>query len=211
MSERLTNRNESGIAYAKIPTNPSNMIDVGECYTGRIIDRLAAYEDTGLTPERIRAYVAELQNAFNILFESERQKQQENEQLQAQVVRVRETLIDYKTFLESFQCTCELSNETYPGVYCERCYRLDQAKQVLAEIDKLSPEEVQEIVKVKADGRMVERGTWINGYCSNCNSPIPTDNKDDYIAKNECRFCYYCGAKMEEAAEKALVEGKEVE
>ena len=68
----------------------------------------------------------------------------------------------------------------------------------------LSPEEAQELAKAKADGRLVERGTWINGYCSNCNSPIPTDNKDDYIAKNECRFCYYCGAKMEEAAEKAL-------
>ena len=77
MIERLTNRTEGGIAYTKIPANPSNMIDVGECYTGRVIDRLAAYEDTGLTPERIR----ELQNAFNILFESERQKQQENEQL----------------------------------------------------------------------------------------------------------------------------------
>ncbi len=155
--------------------------------------------------------IDELDEALeNCKFQYEQLKQ-ENEQLRAQVVRVRETLIDYKTFLESFQCTCEPSNETYPGVYCERCYRLDQAKQVLAEIDKLSPEEVQEIVKVKADGRMVERGTWINGYCSNCNSPIPTDNKDDYIAKNECRFCYYCGAKMEEAAEKALVEGKEVE
>ena len=72
----------------------------------------------------------------------------------------------------------------------------------------LSPEQVQELAKAKADGRLVERGTWINGYCSNCNSPIPTDNKDDYIAKNECRFCYYCGAKMEEAAEKALGVGE---
>ena len=54
MFERLTNRNESGIAYAKIPTNPSNMIDVGECYTGRIIDHLAAYEDSGLSPEEVQ-------------------------------------------------------------------------------------------------------------------------------------------------------------
>ncbi len=54
MIERLTNRNESGIAYAKIPTNPSNMVDVGECYTGRIIDCLAAYEDSGLTPEQVQ-------------------------------------------------------------------------------------------------------------------------------------------------------------
>jgi len=53
MFERLTRRTESGIAYTKIPANPSNMIDVGECYTGRIIDHLAAYEDSGLSPEDI--------------------------------------------------------------------------------------------------------------------------------------------------------------
>jgi RNA polymerase-binding transcription factor DksA len=37
------------------------------CPVQEAFDRLAAYEDTGLTPERIR----ELQNAFNILFELE--------------------------------------------------------------------------------------------------------------------------------------------
>ena len=83
-----------------------------------------------------------------------------------------------------------------------------QIKSAQYEDSELSPDEVQELAKAKADGRLVERGTWINGYCSNCNSPIPTDNKDDYIAKNECRFCYYCGAKMEEAAEKALEVGE---
>lgn len=71
--------------------------------------------------------------------------------------------------------------------------------------DIFTDEEIQALAQAKADGRLVERGTWINGYCSNCNSAIPTDSKDDYIAKNECRFCYYCGAKMDkEAAEKAL-------
>jgi hypothetical protein len=54
MFERLTRRTESGIAYTKIPANPSNMIDVGECDTGRIIDRLAAYEDSGLSPEEVQ-------------------------------------------------------------------------------------------------------------------------------------------------------------
>ena len=54
MFERLTNRTEGGIAYTKIPANPSNIIDVGECYTGRIIDRLAAYEDSGLSPQEVR-------------------------------------------------------------------------------------------------------------------------------------------------------------
>ena len=60
MFERLTRRTESSIAYTKIPANPSNMIDVGECYTGRIIDRIAAYEDTGLTPEEIKAQQQEI-------------------------------------------------------------------------------------------------------------------------------------------------------
>jgi len=54
MIERLTNRTDGGIAYTKIPANESNMVGVGECYTGRIIDRIAAYEDTGLTPEQIQ-------------------------------------------------------------------------------------------------------------------------------------------------------------
>lgn len=53
MFERLTHRSKYGIAYTKIAANESNMVDVGECYTGRIIDRLAAYEDSGLSPEEI--------------------------------------------------------------------------------------------------------------------------------------------------------------
>ena len=54
MFERLTHRSKYGIAYTKIAVNESNMVDVGECYTGRIIDRLAAYEDSGLTPEQVQ-------------------------------------------------------------------------------------------------------------------------------------------------------------
>ena len=61
MVERLTNRTEGGIAYTKIPANPSNIIDVGECYTGRVVDRIAAYEDTGLTPEQIEAQQQEIE------------------------------------------------------------------------------------------------------------------------------------------------------
>jgi hypothetical protein len=60
MFERLTHRSKYDIAYTKIPANPSNMVDIGECYTGRIIDRLAAYEDTGLTPEQIEAQQQEI-------------------------------------------------------------------------------------------------------------------------------------------------------
>jgi hypothetical protein len=62
--------------------------------------------------------------------------QQDIEQLLAQVARMREALFDYKTFLESFQCGCEPSDETCPGVYCERCCRLNQANETLDEVDK---------------------------------------------------------------------------
>jgi hypothetical protein len=55
MFERLTHRNKYGIAYTKIAVNESNMVDVGECYTGRIIDRLAAYEDSQMTPEEVQS------------------------------------------------------------------------------------------------------------------------------------------------------------
>ena len=54
MFERLTHRSKYGIAYTKIAVNESNMVDVGECYTGRIIDRLAAYEDSGLSPDEVQ-------------------------------------------------------------------------------------------------------------------------------------------------------------
>jgi hypothetical protein len=85
-----------------------------------MVDRLAAYEDTGLTPERIR----ELQNAFNILFESERQKQQENEQLRAHVARMRDAL-QYYADVKRWG-TVNLQYVPTPEV----------AKKALAEIDK---------------------------------------------------------------------------
>jgi len=67
MFERLTNRTEGGIAYTKIPANPSNIIDVGECYTGRVVDRIAAYEDTGLTPGQIEAQQQEITNYLKVI------------------------------------------------------------------------------------------------------------------------------------------------
>ena len=54
MIERLTNRTDGGIAYTKIPANESNMVGVGECYTGRIIDHLAAYDNSGLSPQEVQ-------------------------------------------------------------------------------------------------------------------------------------------------------------
>ena len=40
-------------------------------------------------------------------------------------------------------------------------------------------------------------GRWVDGRCSNCGVDIPTDDAHDVIFGSECRFCYYCGAKMD--------------
>ena len=134
MSERLTKRDENGNAYYDW-----GCLNRNHWALGRHVDRLAAYEDTGLTPERIR----ELQNAFNILFESERQKQQENEQLRAHVARMKEALRKarnllqrYKDHIKSYPCECKFGLDFYgnktpfrDGEMCERCAEL-------AEIDK---------------------------------------------------------------------------
>lgn len=47
-----------------------------------------------------------------------------------------------------------------------------------------------------ADVAPVVHGRWVDGKCSNCGVDIPTDDAHDAIFENECRFCYYCGAKM---------------
>lgn len=47
------------------------------------------------------------------------------------------------------------------------------------------------------DAEPVRHGGWINGVCSTCGAPIPTDSKDDYIGEDENYFCYCCGAKMD--------------
>lgn len=48
-----------------------------------------------------------------------------------------------------------------------------------------------------ADAVLVVHGRWIDGKCSNCGVDIPTDDAHDVIFGHECRFCYYCGAKMD--------------
>lgn len=48
-----------------------------------------------------------------------------------------------------------------------------------------------------ADVAPVVHGRWVDGRCSNCGVYIPTDDAHDAIFENECRFCYYCGAKMD--------------
>ena len=48
----------------------------------------------------------------------------------------------------------------------------------------------------------VVHGRWVDGKCSNCGVDIPTDDAHDAIFENECRFCYYCGARMDGGSRK---------
>lgn len=52
-----------------------------------------------------------------------------------------------------------------------------------------------------ADVVPVAHGRWVEGKCSNCGADIPTDDAHDAIFETECRFCYYCGAKMDGGAD----------
>ena len=52
-----------------------------------------------------------------------------------------------------------------------------------------------------ADVVPVVLGQWVDGKCSNCGVDIPTDDAHDAIFETECRFCYYCGAKMDGGAD----------
>lgn len=48
------------------------------------------------------------------------------------------------------------------------------------------------------DAVEVVHANWDNnGICTMCGYPIPTDSKYDFIDKDDCLFCYHCGAKMD--------------
>lgn len=53
-----------------------------------------------------------------------------------------------------------------------------------------------------ADVAPVIHAHWIYAdggcYCSKCESERPTQANDLKISKNEARYCYFCGAKMDE-------------
>ena len=45
------------------------------------------------------------------------------------------------------------------------------------------------------------KGRWIDGLCSRCGYPIPTDSRYDCVEEDDCVFCYHCGAKMDGGVE----------
>ena len=78
--------------------------------------------------------------------------------------------------------------------YIERSAAIEAAKHAWAK--GLEPSQYIEALPA-ADVAPVVHGQWVDGKCSNCGVDIPTDDAHDAIFENECRFCYYCGAKMD--------------
>lgn len=68
--------------------------------------------------------------------------------------------------------------------------RILSALTCIAEGKKVNPVRPSDVAPVV-------HGRWIDGKCSNCGVDIPTDDAHDVIFGHECRFCYYCGAKMD--------------
>lgn len=69
---------------------------------------------------------------------------------------------------------------------------------------KLTSWTITDILNILDEAPTVEaapvvHGFWINGNCSACGAPIPTDSRVDFISEGENEFCYSCGAKMDGA------------
>lgn len=84
--------------------------------------------------------------------------------------------------------------------YIEHSAAIEAAKHAWAK--GLEPSQYIEALPA-ADVAPVVHGRWVDGKCSNCGVDIPTDGAYDIIFGSECRFCYYCGAKMDGGADYA--------
>ncbi len=56
------------------------------------------------------------------------------------------------------------------------------------QIKHMQTEDVMEIIHARYK---------TNDSCSNCGQKRPIFNKNGIISKENCKFCYYCGAKMD--------------
>jgi chromosome segregation ATPase len=191
MSERLTKRDENGNAYYDW-----GCLNRNHWALGRHVDRLAAYEDTGLTPERIR----ELQNAFNILFESERQKQQENEQLKEQINTAKIGWDTYKTYSEQLEQQIAESNKIIETQRQE----IEKLKATLADwkynakcdadhIAALTTDK-DELVKVPKQAREAIKAAWSDGSANaamdKASEALAAIDKAYYEKQGLCDACW---------------------
>lgn len=147
MQERLTNKNYNGGAYVyenELEESPFTHENKG-VYYGNAIDRLAAYEDTGLTPGDVKDLQAlceenGLAKYVDLIVQAKRQMGKDNERSIEQDERIEQLeaeLVEYEHLQKE---VTQLARESV------------EREKTLARLEA----EVAELAKAKADGRLVE-------------------------------------------------------
>ena len=93
-------------------------------------------------------------------------------------------LIDANARIEEIKLAHCVSCDNYGGVRCRACW-VDDAMSLIEDAPTV---DAVEVIHAHWDN---------NGICTLCGYPIPTDSKYDFIDKDDCLFCYHCGAKMD--------------
>ena len=81
--------------------------------------------------------------------------------------------------------------------YIDRAVAVSQANFIHGRWDDVYVSASTLMAIPAADVAPVVHARGENGKCSNCDVDIPTDDAHDVIFGSECRFCYYCGARMD--------------
>ena len=88
---------------------------------------------------------------------------------------------------------------------CEYC-----GTAVLSVPESISQETIKEIIKAKAEGRLVKRGKWIYEHEWKCSSCGWAQSHDFNTIPNDIlKYCPNCGAKMSKGAAEKAIGGKE--
>lgn len=89
------------------------------------------------------------------------------------------------------------------GEYIDREAMLEQIerRERMVSGDKtISVDALKQFVlnRPAADVAPIIHAKWKYGKCTHCGAEIPTENKHYLIESNKCKYCYSCGAIMDE-------------
>lgn len=142
MFERLTHKNKYGRWVVDFYGLDGRVIKE---FHGAEIDRLAAYEDTGLTPEQIQVLLAEKETTLNGTYISMEAHNREVKKLKAE--------IGYEQ--DRIDCRNTICNANREGMY-RKCAELE------SQIEALTTDK-DELVKVLKQAREAIKAAWSDG------------------------------------------------
>ena len=98
-------------------------------------------------------------------------------------------LIDAEALKVNFEANTPVAfQDMIPGIH----YIIDRART----IDAVKHGRWIEIERNDVNPFTGRRGVYVG--CSECHAPIPTDSQLDFMDEGESKYCYNCGARMEE-------------